>query len=71
MSTATVVDLPNEHTVILQAHESLYLPDKKYTILSATQMREHGVEVNDKAKCHKSLQDIIVDEQQIVETQLR
>ncbi len=49
-------------SIILQAHESLYLPNNQYTILSARQVKEHGVEVNDKAKHYDGLQNIIVDE---------
>ncbi len=49
------LDLPDEFSVILQAHESLYLSDNRCTIMSATQMREHGVEVNDKAKLHNGI----------------
>ncbi len=39
---------------------SFYLPDNKYTILSTTQMREHGVEANDQTKHHNGLQLIIM-----------
>ncbi len=49
MSAATVVDLPNGESVILQAHEALYLPNNKFTILSSTQLREHGVAIDDTA----------------------
>ncbi len=64
---ATVVDLPkrNGESVILQAHEALYLPNNKFTILSSTQLREHGVAVHDTARCHGGLQNIVVDEVEI------
>ncbi len=50
---------------MLQAHEGLYLTNNQHTILSDTQMMDHGVDVNDEAKCHGGLHDIIVDEQEI------
>ncbi len=62
VSAATVVDLPTGEAVILQAHEALYLPNNKFTILSATQLRENGVAVQDTAKRHGGLQELVVDE---------
>ena len=55
------MDLPDNTAVIIQANEALSLPDNLYTILSSTQMREHGVEVNDKAKRHYGKQNLVVD----------
>ncbi len=44
-------------------------PMKLYTCPTtnapSSQMREHGEDVNDKAKCHGGLQNIVVDEQEI------
>ncbi len=37
----------------------------KYNILYAIQMREYGEEVNDKAKHHYGLKNIVVDDQEI------
>ncbi len=65
MSAVTVVDLPNGESVILQAHEALYLPHNNFTILSSTQLRESGVAVHDTAKHHGGLQNIVVDEVEI------
>ena len=47
-------------TVILQAHEALQMPKNRYTILSALQLREHGVEVHDVARRHGGDQCIIL-----------
>ncbi len=61
----TMMDVPGDDCIILSAHEFLYHPNNKYTILSATQMREHGVDINDKAKHHGGIQNIVVDKQEI------
>ncbi len=50
---------------LLQIHEALYLPNNKYTIFSAPQMSEQGVDVDDKANRHGGRQNIIVDRQKI------
>ncbi len=65
MTSIIVMDLPDATSAILQANESLYHPNNKYTIVSVTQMREQGVEVNDNAKRHNGLQNVIVDSQEI------
>ncbi len=48
VSAVAVVDLPDGHSVTLQAHEFICLLENKYTSLSAMKMREHDVEVSDK-----------------------
>ena len=39
-------------TILLQANEALQMPQNQYTILSALQLREHGVQVHDVARRH-------------------
>ena len=46
ISAVTAVDLP-EGMIILEANKLLHIPDNTYTILSAMQLREHGIQVND------------------------
>ncbi len=65
VSAVTVLDLPNGDSVILQAHESIHLPNNNDTILSHTQMRKLCVEINDKAKRHNGFQNIIVEDKEI------
>ncbi len=60
-----MVNLPDDNSAILQAHEALYLPNNKYTILYSTQMREQEVAINDTAKHHGGLQNVILDDQDI------
>ena len=48
-------------TILLQANEALLLPTNQYTILSALQLREHGVRVHDVARRHGGDQCIQVD----------
>ncbi len=57
LSAVNMVDLPDGDSVILQAHEALYLTKNKYAILSSIQMREHGVAFNDTAKRHDGPQN--------------
>ena len=47
-------------TVIVQIHEATDLPKGMNTLLSTTQMREHGVTVNDTANRHGGLLQCIV-----------
>ncbi len=47
--------------MILQAHEALYLPSTNFIIFYSPELREHGVAVNDAAKLHGCLQNILVD----------
>ncbi len=54
----TAMELSDGTSVILQAKKFLHLPNNIYIILSITQMREYGVEDNEKGKCHNGLQNI-------------
>ena len=57
----TAITVMDQDAVVIQANEALSLPDNLYTIFYSTQMREHGVEVNDKAKMNYGKQNLVVD----------
>ena len=70
VSGLTVTKLKTGEEVILWAHEAVY-NDTGVILLSTYQMREFGLDVDDKAKHHEGKSAITVDEETIVPLQTR
>ena len=58
-TSVTAATTDSGETIVLQANEALQLPTNKFSILSATQLREYGVTVDDVAKRHGGTQSIV------------
>jgi len=61
-SGVTATDLPTGETILLRANESTILGENGNTLFSVPQLRENGVEVDNKARWHGGAAAIIVDD---------
>jgi len=48
----TAVDLPTGETILLRVHEATILNDDAHSLFSTLQLREHGIEIDDRLRRH-------------------
>jgi len=60
-SGITAVDLPTGETILLRVHEASVLNDDAHTLFSTLQLRENGVEIDDRLRRHGGASCMYVD----------